>query len=209
MSLRGKAAIIGIGEFKPTRYTEGATTLGMLAEVARQAIADAGLEMGEVDGVITESFAEVPFMAPSTVVEYLGMKARFAEVVDLGGATGAGMAWRAAAAIASGMCETVVCLTAARREQRTTAGPRRSANTGWAGAPQRPLALLRIRSALRRNRRELRLRPDRQPLHVTNTNSSPNSSRRSLSPSATTPATTRTRSSSASRSASKTSSTAR
>jgi acetyl-CoA acetyltransferase len=134
MSLRGKAAIIGIGEFKPTRYTEGATTLGMLAEVARQAIADAGLEMGEVDGLITESFAEVPFMAPSTLVEYLGIQARFAEVVDLGGATGAGMAWRAAAAIASGMCETVVCLTAARREQRTTAGPRRSANTGWAGA---------------------------------------------------------------------------
>ena len=74
MSLRGKAAIVGIGEFRPTRYTEGATTLGMLAEVGREAIADAGLEMGEVDGLITESFAEAPFMAPSTVVEYLGLK---------------------------------------------------------------------------------------------------------------------------------------
>ena len=91
MSLRGKTAIVGLGEFRPTRYTEGATTLGMLAEVARDAIADAGLEMGEVDGLITEGFAEAPFMAPSTLVEYLGMKAKFAEVVDLGGATGAGM----------------------------------------------------------------------------------------------------------------------
>jgi acetyl-CoA C-acetyltransferase len=133
MSLRGQAAIVGIGEFRPTRYTEGATTLGMLAEVARDAIADAGLEMSDIDGLITEGFAEAPFMAPSTLVEYLGMQVKFAEVVDLGGATGAGMVWRAAAAISAGLCETVVCVTAARREKRTTAGPKRSAGTGWAG----------------------------------------------------------------------------
>ena len=133
MSLRGKAAIVGIGEFKPARYTEGATTLGMLAQVARDAIADAGLEMGEIDGLITEGFAEAPFMAPSTVMEYLGMRARFAEIVDLGGATGAGMVSRAAAAITAGLCETVVCVTAARREQRSTSAPKRTASTGWAG----------------------------------------------------------------------------
>lgn len=133
MSLRGKTAIVGLGEFRPTRYTEGATTLGMLAAVARDAVADAGIEMGAVDGLVTEGFAEAPFMAPSTLVEYLGIKAKFAEVVDLGGASGAGMALRAAAAINAGLCETVLCLTAARREKRTTAGPKRSAGTGWAG----------------------------------------------------------------------------
>lgn len=133
MSMRGKAAIIGIGEFKPTRYTEGATTLGMLAEVARLAIADAGLETGDVDGLVTESFAEAPMFAPATMVEYLGIDAKFAEVVDHGGATGAGMVARAAMAINAGLCETVVCLTAARRESRSTAGPKRSAGTGWSG----------------------------------------------------------------------------
>jgi acetyl-CoA acetyltransferase len=133
MSLRGKAAIVGIGEFRPSRYTEGATTLGMLAEVGREAIADAGLEMGEVDGLITESFAEAPFMAPSTVVEYLGLKVKFAEVVDLGGATGAGMALRAAAAISAGLCETVVCMTAARREKPRSDRPRSAPNAGFAG----------------------------------------------------------------------------
>lgn len=133
MTLRGKAAIAGIGEFKPSRYTEGATTLGMLVEVAREAIADAGLEMGEVDGLITEGFAEAPMFAPATLVEYMGIDARFAEVVDHGGATGAGMVLRAAAAIAAGLCETVVCTTAARRERRSTEGPKRSASTGWSG----------------------------------------------------------------------------
>jgi acetyl-CoA acetyltransferase len=133
MTLRGKAAIAGVGEFKPSRYTEGATTLGMLVEVAREAIADAGLEMGEVDGLITEGFSEAPMFAPATLVEYMGIDARFAEVVDHGGATGAGMVLRAAAAISAGLCETVVCTTAARRERRSTEGPKRSASTGWAG----------------------------------------------------------------------------
>jgi acetyl-CoA acetyltransferase len=133
MTLRGKAAISGVGEFKPSRYTEGATTLGMLVEVAREAIADAGLEMGEVDGLITEGFSEAPMFAPATLVEYMGIDARFAEVVDHGGATGAGMVLRAAAAISAGLCETVVCTTAARRERRSTEGPKRSASTGWAG----------------------------------------------------------------------------
>ena len=133
MSMRGKAAIIGIGEFKPTRYTEGATTLGMLAEVGRLAIADAGLETGAIDGLVTESFAEAPMFAPATMVEYLGIDAKFAEVVDHGGATGAGMVARAAMAISAGLCETVLCLTAARRESRSTAGPKRSAGTGWSG----------------------------------------------------------------------------
>lgn len=133
MSLRGKAAIIGVGEFKPVRYTDGATTLGMLAEVGRLAVADAGLELSEIDGLVTESFAEAPFMAPSTVVEYLGLKTRFAEVVDLGGATGAGMVSRAAAAIAAGLCETVLCVTASRREQRTAGTQKRTANSGFSG----------------------------------------------------------------------------
>lgn len=133
MSLRGKAAIVGVAEFKPSRYTEGETTLGMLAKVAADAVADAGLELGEVDGLLTESFAEAPFMAPATVIEYLGLRCRFSEVLDLGGATGAGMVSRAAAAINAGLCETVVCTTATRRERRTTEGPRRSSNSGFAG----------------------------------------------------------------------------
>ncbi len=32
MSLRGRAAIVGIGELRPARYTEGETTIGMLTK---------------------------------------------------------------------------------------------------------------------------------------------------------------------------------
>jgi acetyl-CoA acetyltransferase len=46
---------------------------------------------------------------PATIAEYLGARVNFAEVVDLGGAVAAGMAWRAAAAIELGACDVVVC----------------------------------------------------------------------------------------------------
>ena len=44
------------------------------------------------------------------VGEYLGLKLNYGEVVDLGGASAVGMAWRAAAAIEMGLCEAVLCV---------------------------------------------------------------------------------------------------
>ena len=119
MSLKRKAAIVGIGELKPVRQTQGKTTLGMLAEVARLAIEDAGLSKDDVDGLLSGPMpAEVPMIVPATLGEYLQLRTRFADVVDLGGATATGMVWRAAAAIDAGMCETVLCLTGNPRERR-------------------------------------------------------------------------------------------
>ena len=125
MSLRGRAAIIGTAERKPELHSRGETTLGMLADIGMRAIFDAGLEPGEVDGLVTAGFNEAPFMAPSTVAEYMGLAPAFAEVVDLGGATAAATVTRAAAAIAAGLCNTVVCVTAARREVRPEQQPRK------------------------------------------------------------------------------------
>ncbi|MEX2158465.1 MAG: thiolase family protein [Dehalococcoidia bacterium] len=125
MSLRGVAAITGIGEMKPVRQTEGRSTLDMIAEVARLAAADAGIAWREIDGLVVDPFNDTPLVIPSSVAEYLGLQVTFAELVDLGGATGAGMVWRAAAAISSGLCETVLCASATPREQR--------AGIGWSG----------------------------------------------------------------------------
>ena len=44
MSLRGRAAAIGIAEMKPVKNMVGLTPLAVIARVARDAIADAGLE---------------------------------------------------------------------------------------------------------------------------------------------------------------------
>ena len=50
--MRGSAAVVGVGELKPARYTDGETTLGLMTKVALAAIDDAGLELADIDGVL-------------------------------------------------------------------------------------------------------------------------------------------------------------
>ncbi len=117
-SVRSRGAIIGIGELKPIRQTIGRTTLDMIAEVSCLAVLDAGLEPGQIDGLLVgPQVGETPQHVPATVCEYLGVRPNMANVVDLGGASGAGMIWRAAAAIEAGMCEAVLCVLANIREE--------------------------------------------------------------------------------------------
>lgn len=106
-----KAAIVGIGELAPQRYSSGETTLSMIAAASIDAVQDAGLGPGDVDGLLAgPQVGETPQHVPATVAEYLGLHPDMANVVDLGGASAAGMAWRAAAAIDAGMCDTVLCV---------------------------------------------------------------------------------------------------
>jgi len=48
--------------------------------------------------------------APATLAEYLGLPVNFGERVDLGGATSAGMVWRAAVAVELGLCDAVLAV---------------------------------------------------------------------------------------------------
>jgi len=150
-----KGAIIGIGELAPVRYSEGVTTLALIAESVRLAIQDAGIEKDEIDGLlIGPQVGETPQHVPATVAEYLGLEPTMSNVVDLGGATGAGMIWRAVAAIEAGMCETVVCVLANINEKgKALRSPNRNpirefdvpfgasgANTSYALLKQRHMA---------------------------------------------------------------------
>lgn len=122
-----QAAIAGIAELPPVRRTQGATTLGMIAEVSALAVSDAGLEPAAIDGLLMgPQVGETPQHVPATVAEYLGLRPSVANVVDLGGASGAGMAWRAAAAIQAGMCEAVLCVLANTREENPPRSPNRN-----------------------------------------------------------------------------------
>lgn len=131
MAMRGRGAVVGVGELKPTRETPGETTLSLMAKAGLAAIEDAGLSFADIDGMVCHPIGGVSMLTPSTVSELMGLKLNFAEVVDLGGATGAGMIWRAVAAIEAGMCEAVVCITGSSRRPRTPrAGGAKTAG-GW------------------------------------------------------------------------------
>ena len=133
MSLRGAAAVVGVAELAPQRYTGEATILELLSQVATEAIDDAGFTRADIDGLIVHPIGGLPGFVPATVAEYLGLQPTFAEVVDLGGATGAGMVWRAAAAIQAGLCTSCLCLTGTRRRGRSGDKPKR---TGPPSAPR-------------------------------------------------------------------------
>lgn len=118
MAKRPKGAIIGIGELKPVRYSEGKTTLSLIAEATQLALQDAGLTKDDIDGLLVgPQVGETPQHVPATISEYLGIEPAMSNTVDLGGATGAGMVWRAAAAIEAGMCETVLCVLGNKNEK--------------------------------------------------------------------------------------------
>ncbi|MBY3591337.1 thiolase family protein [Rhizobium bangladeshense] len=122
-----KGAIIGVGELKPMRRTEGITTLDMLAKVSAAAVADAGIEPYEIDGLLLgPQVGETPQHVPATIAEYLGLRPSMGNIVDLGGASGAGMVWRAAAAIEAGMCETVLCVLGNTRDDDPPRSPNRN-----------------------------------------------------------------------------------
>ena len=108
---RRAAAIAGLAEWAPKRvWDRPMFGLEACAELAADALADAGIDKREVDGLVVGHIPESPMFGPSAAAEYLAVRANFAETVDLGGATACGMIWRAAAAIELGVCETALVL---------------------------------------------------------------------------------------------------
>lgn len=122
MSLRGKTAIVGIGELPTRRSYPGRSTLGLCAEAARVAIEDAGLRKEDVDGLIVDGTTVTPVM----MAEYIGLRPVFATGVAMQGASGATAVTVAAAAISGGMCTTALIVMGAAR--------------GEGGGPPRPAA---------------------------------------------------------------------
>ena len=114
MGWKGEAAIVGAAQYKPQKYSEAPQMfhLEQVADLAQQALADAGLQASDLDGLVINGphFHEASVFVPAMAAEYLGIAVNFAEVVDLGGTTPVGMVWRAAAAIEMGLCQAVLCV---------------------------------------------------------------------------------------------------
>jgi len=103
--LRGKYAIVGVGE---TGYTRGSgcTTRALGTRAVRAAIEDAGLNPGEVDGMLSYSYND---STPSPVIAgELGIRLNFHMDVYGGGSSIEALVGIAMGVIEAGMCKTVV-----------------------------------------------------------------------------------------------------
>ena len=117
MTIRGKTAIVGIGEVPTQRVRPGRTMYGLCADAARMAIEDAGLRKVDINGLVTDGSA-----APAAMAEYIGIRPTFATGVSMQGASGASATAVAALAVSGGMCDTALVVMGNSREDRARAG---------------------------------------------------------------------------------------
>ncbi len=105
MSLRKTSAIVGIGQTAFSRNS-GRSEWQLALEAILAALADAGLEARDVDGLVRYSYDNV---TPAMVVRGLGMTdVRWFSDIPFGGTAQCGVIAQAAAAIHAGIARTVV-----------------------------------------------------------------------------------------------------
>ena len=137
--MRGKVVIAGIGNTKFGKLPDR-STLSMNVEAIRNALADAGVEKGMIDGLFVKfPTSRFEMMYGQKLAETLGIVPRIGGVWDQGGASNISMIGYAAMAIEAGQCEVaVVCLadnpaTGSRQAYEKAWGD--DSIFGWFGTP--------------------------------------------------------------------------
>jgi acetyl-CoA acetyltransferase len=106
LSLRGRAAIVGVAESDIGIVAEGLTEWDLIGQAATAALADAGLDKDDVDGLFgASSFVPMPTLHAA---EYLGIRPRHSDSTNLGGASFISHLLHAACAIEAGEIETAL-----------------------------------------------------------------------------------------------------
>jgi acetyl-CoA acetyltransferase len=122
-SIRGKVAIVGAAETQVGKVPNLSPT-ELCVDAAIRALQDAGISRDQVDGLVTcNSMAEPHMYHAEAIAEYMQIFPRYCVTVNAGGGTTFSSLHHAAAAITTGVCETVLisnadCLrTGLSREQ--------------------------------------------------------------------------------------------
>ncbi len=111
MNIKGKTAIIGYGETEFAKRNPGnRTNYSENCNAARLAIEDAGISKDEIDGLIAICPLDEPPSWTEDLQEYLQLHPRYLDYVYRGGASGNAAIFYSAAAIAAGLCETVLII---------------------------------------------------------------------------------------------------
>ena len=128
MSIRRKACIAGAFEH-PTRKAPDKTVAQLHAEVARGALADAGLTLADVDGYFCAG--DAPGLGANNMADYLGLNVRHVDTTDTGGSAYLVHVSHAAQAIAEGRCKVALITLAGRPRSEGSSGtaPRMVSNT--------------------------------------------------------------------------------
>lgn len=133
-SLRGRTALVGIGT-AGTGEAPGRSAMELMAEASLAAIADAGLNLPDIDGLFAATASHA--FPTLSVAEYFGIKPHFFDGTNIGGSSFEMHLLQAALALDAGLCN--VALICYGSNQRTAGGRLISlSEPQWHEAPYRP-----------------------------------------------------------------------
>jgi acetyl-CoA acetyltransferase len=117
MSLRGKVAAVGVG-LAGIGEAPGMSHLDLTAMAVADALDEAGLMLGDVDGLFAANLQNI--FAPLNVAEYLGIRPKVSDGTQIGGSSPVAHLMWAALALDAGLCD--VALICYGSNQRSAAG---------------------------------------------------------------------------------------
>ena len=106
MSYSGLFAIAGVHEYE-SRWAPDKTSFQIMGECTREALADAGLSLSDVDGVFGASMT-MGAMGMVQFAEYLNIKPRYLDGTNIGGSSFVSHVAHAGAAIHAGLCDVAL-----------------------------------------------------------------------------------------------------
>jgi acetyl-CoA C-acetyltransferase len=112
MSLRHSAAITGIGETVFHKDSGEKGIFQLAAEASITAIRDAGLELGDIDGIITLCPLSANFRLNIQLAEFLGIRPTFSSEASVFGASSGYAIKEAAEAITAGVAKNILVVGA-------------------------------------------------------------------------------------------------
>jgi acetyl-CoA acetyltransferase len=115
---RRRSVLAGVAE-SDLGHTPHMTELQLHAQAAKRALADAGIEKREVDGILSVTSARNVRAPAIQVAEYLQITPSYTDSTSIGGSSFEAMVQHAAMAIAAGLCTT--CLITYGSTQRSAA----------------------------------------------------------------------------------------
>ncbi|MEZ5410656.1 MAG: acetyl-CoA acetyltransferase [Acidimicrobiales bacterium] len=108
MSIAGRFAIAGVYEH-PSRFSPDKTEFQIMAECAKGALDDAGLQLSDVDGLFAASMT-MGAMGIIDLAEYLNLKPNYLDGTNIGGSSFVAHVIHASAAINAGLCDVALVL---------------------------------------------------------------------------------------------------
>lgn len=127
-TLRGAAAMVGVADDASPTGVLDRSGRALEAAMIEAALADAGLSLGDVDGVCHAG-------SSMAMAEYLGIQPKFTDSTNTGGSSYEVHVEHAAAAIAAGLCDVVVSVYASTPRGDRARGGRRFGGRFDLGGP--------------------------------------------------------------------------